>query len=408
MPPSRLMVSTDQCSPLGCFIPSGIMEASMVANAAPGASGRVAVLDLYRAVAILAVMVSHYTVRWTVPRESVNYYPYGDVAAWKPFELGGVGVSLFFMVSGFVILMTLERSSGIVDFALKRFARLWPPMLFSSAVTAITINLWGPAAWWVELPEYVSSILFTPPALIGSALGRPDWDWVDGAYWSLFVEVRFYILAAAVYLLCRRRFLTAWAVVQAISTVANLTLNSAGARMAADTLLLLNFMPYFTMGIVTYAFYAGHLTRERYLMALGSAAVLAVVTEAHRHGWTSHEAAMLSCAAIVVAALTLLMAFDNRVVSMMAIRPLTRLGEASYSLYLLHQLTGVILMQGLAKIGVPAALTPFVAAAAMIASAVAVFRWIEKPGRGLVLNVAKPLTGALGVRLRMLQFRPAT
>jgi hypothetical protein len=42
------------------------------------------------------------------------------------FVYGLFGVELFFIMSGFVIFMTLERSATLFDFAVSRFARLPP------------------------------------------------------------------------------------------------------------------------------------------------------------------------------------------------------------------------------------------------------------------------------------------
>ena len=52
----------------------------------------------------------------------------GMVCEFPFFKYGFYGVQLFFSVSGFVIVMTLERSGGLIEFAVKRLARLWPTM----------------------------------------------------------------------------------------------------------------------------------------------------------------------------------------------------------------------------------------------------------------------------------------
>ena len=66
---------------------------------------RLRVLEAFRGIAILAVLACHYFSTWQRP---VNLYLYDhDHRALAP--LGGLGVEFFFMISGFVILLTLER-----------------------------------------------------------------------------------------------------------------------------------------------------------------------------------------------------------------------------------------------------------------------------------------------------------
>lgn len=80
---------------------------------------RIEELDALRGPAALAVMVHHYFNRFD--------FLYGH---WFPVpkftDVGKYGVHLFFMISGFVILMTLERTRRPVDFLFARFSRLYP------------------------------------------------------------------------------------------------------------------------------------------------------------------------------------------------------------------------------------------------------------------------------------------
>ena len=65
--------------------------------------GRLAYLDGMRGVAILLVLLFHAFARWP------DLVPYGDQYQSVPlFRVGFIGVNLFFIISGFVILMTLE------------------------------------------------------------------------------------------------------------------------------------------------------------------------------------------------------------------------------------------------------------------------------------------------------------
>ena len=72
---------------------------------------RIEYLDGQRGLAILLVVLFHAYARWP------ERVPYHDAYANIPvFAYGWVGVELFFLVSGFVILMTLERCSSAGEF----------------------------------------------------------------------------------------------------------------------------------------------------------------------------------------------------------------------------------------------------------------------------------------------------
>ena len=79
-------------------------------------------LDALRSLAAVAVVVYHYTHAF----DQSQYFP-GYPPAWFSFGAGRYGVQMFFVISGFVILMTIGRVKGVGDFAYARFSRLYPP-----------------------------------------------------------------------------------------------------------------------------------------------------------------------------------------------------------------------------------------------------------------------------------------
>jgi peptidoglycan/LPS O-acetylase OafA/YrhL len=70
------------------------------------------------------------------PLNSESLYPYGTALADPPgVRFGEFGVQLFFVISGFVIAMTLERCKTPREFVVRRYARLGPAMLLSGMIT---------------------------------------------------------------------------------------------------------------------------------------------------------------------------------------------------------------------------------------------------------------------------------
>ena len=177
-----------------------------------GTGGRLDVLDGLRGIAALAVVAYHFFARWAEPHFHPTLYQHGDaIAEWLPLQIAGrFGVYLFFLISGFVIMMTLERATGVLDFTARRAARLWPPMLVCATLSTLIIN-WSDVAyvyenvarWHVTPVEYVSSIFFIPPDMTADLFGIQQSDtprWVEGVYWTLWSEVRFYAVIALAFL----------------------------------------------------------------------------------------------------------------------------------------------------------------------------------------------------------------
>ena len=96
---------------------------------------RLVELDVLRGLAALAVMLYHYTARFT------QRYPNFPPAAAK-LPCGFFGVE-FFCISGFVIFMTLDRTRRPMDFVVSRVARLWPACLAAMTVTFCAVHLIG-------------------------------------------------------------------------------------------------------------------------------------------------------------------------------------------------------------------------------------------------------------------------
>lgn len=72
--------------------------------------GRILELDALRGIAVVIVLIFHLTLY----RKETEY----------GFKLGVTGVDLFFLISGFVIFLTLQQSNNWKNFIFNRFSRL--------------------------------------------------------------------------------------------------------------------------------------------------------------------------------------------------------------------------------------------------------------------------------------------
>lgn len=83
-------------------------------------------LDALRGIAALSVVIYHYTTRYN------SLYGHDSFLDNNYFHYCSQGVQLFFMISGFVIFLTLNHIKKPMDFVISRFSRLYPPILDSN------------------------------------------------------------------------------------------------------------------------------------------------------------------------------------------------------------------------------------------------------------------------------------
>jgi peptidoglycan/LPS O-acetylase OafA/YrhL len=170
------------------------MVMQRAADHGSGAQDRIQFLDGLRGVAILWVMLFHSYVRWP------EFFPFGNRYSGQPLlAYGWLGVQLFFLISGFVIFMTLERSTSFGNFIWRRWLRLFPAMLLCSIFIFVTAGIFHERpAGAVRLLDLLPGLIFTDPQWLYVAFGFPGGP-VEGAFWTLFVEVKFYVVAGLLY-----------------------------------------------------------------------------------------------------------------------------------------------------------------------------------------------------------------
>ena len=321
---------------------------------------RLGSLDALRGLAALAVVLFHYTTNLRL-----NYPQFNP-----PIELphGHFGVELFFVVSGFVIFMSLARVRSVAEFAIARVGRLypayWAAVLFTSAILS-TGGLPDRALDWT------SSILNL--SMLQEFFGARH---VDGVYWTLSRELVFYLLMGA---------LLRWKKTDRVHAVMGLLLLvQAGLSIAARTglpelrhnnlasMLLFPYIHLFSAGIALYGIHRNRHSR-RDLLLLGST-VLCELLLPRPEGGTLGHLIVLACMTGVG-----LVATDR--LRWLATRPLLWLGSISYALYLVHQNIGYWMIHRLTANGISLPLSLALALGTSLVTAHLLRNLIEEPGQ---------------------------
>lgn len=157
---------------------------------------RLNVLDGWRAISILLVLAAH-------------LLPLGPKSLHLNETAGAMGMSLFFTLSGFLITRLLLKDEGILNFLIKRFFRIVP-----LAWLVLTISLFINQA---TLSVYISHLLFysnLPPITLISTTSH---------FWSLCVEMQFYVAIAIFVRLAGSRYLVVLPVVCLLVTLYRVT-----------------------------------------------------------------------------------------------------------------------------------------------------------------------------------------
>ncbi len=165
------------------------------------AGGRLVFANQLRGLAALSVAFSHLggvfvlmrpTVGWitSTPGLDIGHPAVTSLAQWAWLNYGALGVSVFFLISGFVIPFSL-RSSTAMPFLLARLFRIVPLFWFALFIEWLVV--------FTQAHAYGRPMAYRPVNYLYDALmidDAMDSGSVDLVHWTLIVEVKFYLAAA--------------------------------------------------------------------------------------------------------------------------------------------------------------------------------------------------------------------
>jgi len=293
---------------------------------------RVNEIDLLRFIAALAVVFFHYAFRGHAA-DGLSAMPYPWLAPAAMY--GYLGANLFFIISGFVILMTAERGS-LRGFVVSRVVRLYPAFWACCSVTFLIVLAFGAPRFHASFGQYAANM-----SMLNGFIGFAGFDWIDGAYWTLFVEMKFYLLVGAVLVLGRMRqvqgLLIGWLLLS--------MLGEAWPNKILRYFLIVDYSAYFMGGATCFLVWSRGVSPARIgILAASWALALvqsnkAVAAMAAHYGtdvsaWVAGGLITLSFGVMLLVALGLTGGFGRR--RWLAV------GALTYPLYLIHQNIGYI------------------------------------------------------------------
>ncbi len=186
------------------------------------------IINALRGIAALYVVLNHsrgmlFTdtadyVAHVNPQSNWSWWEWTHVLVMQHVNLSTESVILFFILSGFSIAHSVSGNTSYLSFLKRRFIRLYPTYVLGMLLAILAfhvIRLLAPEIYYhatafePALQEHYLAYI-DPVTIINNLLYNPTHNYITTQYWSLPLEVIFYLIAP--FFLVRFRWYTAFTV----------------------------------------------------------------------------------------------------------------------------------------------------------------------------------------------------
>jgi peptidoglycan/LPS O-acetylase OafA/YrhL len=263
---------------------------------------RIQELDALRLFAASAVVLYHLTNNKLVSFPQIDWLT----------RFGYLGVELFFMISGFVILWSATGRTAW-QFVVSRVARLYPIYWIAMLITTVFVP--------------VTAIqLLANTTMFAGAFGQP---FIDGVYWTLQIELRFYLIVGALLLFRQGSRLEGWLAIWLAASVA------AEFIPILRAIVIYPYSPLFIGGAVCFLIRSNGLTVARSIMLSLSFMLAMSHSAAQSKGFVSEPGIVPELASTAMFAVMLAVALNR-----LPLRCAPAAAAITYPLYLVHNTIG--------------------------------------------------------------------
>ncbi|WP_227732543.1 acyltransferase family protein [Yersinia proxima] len=357
-------------------------------------------IDGLRAIAVISVMLYHFSI--------------------GHFSGGFVGVDIFFVISGYLITGGIIKqgeagSFSFSDFYIRRARRLFPALL-------VTIILSYVAAFWLFSPIDFAKMSGSTIFALGGISNIFFWmeaDYFDSASivkpllhtWSLSVELQFYLIWPAILILLIKfgRRITAAGVVTV--TIAGLISSIFALKYDPTGAFYLTQYRFYEFAVGGLAFLVGRskFMQSKYYMPniIFVVGIALVFYSIFSYSTETAFPGLNALPPVMGAALIILSGEQAIGAKILSLRPVSYIGEISYSLYLIHWPL-VVFVQYISVKGL-GSVERYGLVAATFALSVIMHRFIEKPFRNpKIFNISGPTFALACSCIAMVMMIPAS
>lgn len=312
---------------------------------------RIGVLDSFRGLAALSVVYYHLT-HWFRQKHGHVFSESFD------FIYGSYAVFFFFIISGFVIFMTVERCKSPSEFLYRRFIRLYPTYWLCMIFSAFILYFFGIAETRPTLSQFLLN--FT---MVQRLLRVED---IDPSYWSLLPELAFYFIIFTVFATKLLDRIYLWGGCWIFCSFIN------GYYDLHKLELFFQYSGLFFSGILFFKMFKGDKRLIHHFSIL-----ICYITVIFNLDLKAPYAILSYLPATTVYVLFYLFLYNK--LNFLDNKPLRFLGFISYPLYLVHQGMGFTILLLLRNYGLTQYWVIFIPMIAAILVAYIIARYIEKP-----------------------------
>lgn len=340
-------------------------------------------MDIIRGILTLMIVLYHYTIQYnqselTPEILKVNWsiaFPYGYTAV--------VG---FFVLSGFFSKALEETYNGqSITYIVKRLLRLYPTFIVCMLTTSIVSFLLAKERY-VGFTNIVKNLTMMPRLLRGEA--------VDGVYWTLQIEIVFYLIVSFLYLFhrveSRRLVICAWIGFSILYGFLGL---DKVRYKTVNTIISIVLIPKYSFSFVI-GIYARELAKENRTKSY----IITIICLAGHYIYNGVVStlflALLSIFIIYINVWNKNSVFNT---SSNFTRLLVAFARISYPVYLLHQIIGFVIIMLLVKSGIKAEIILIVPLICTITLASVIHNLVEKPS----VEYANRIEYLIGEKIRL-------
>jgi len=290
-----------------------------------------------RGLAIAIVAIFHFTIMWDgVMTKGHSFYPFADFAepVHTVLRQGRLGVELFFIISGFVVALTLEKCFSTREFFVKRFSRLWPPLLVCLPIVWGVLQVAAPLPLASKSPlALLESFTLVDPAVLGP-LNTGN---VSGVLWSLWIEIQFYAVSGFLYFRTKNFLRTLVVLGFVYSALYVMGAVYSMPPQISALLSLRNYFWWFIAGVCVHKIRQTGASKSLWVIYAASFLMSSLSLGEITYGWRSVFAYLFNASIFM-----LFFGFaKRRPLTLLKIKPLVALGNSSYEFYLIHEVLGV-------------------------------------------------------------------